>query len=487
MADSLKVIFTAAEASPLVKAGGLGDVVGSLPKALRRAGHDIRIILPNYGTINLEGYISRSLGSSSVPFMGSIESIEVNAVNLKDGTPVYLIDNWTYFHRSSIYGEQDDLQRFLFFSFSVMEALKIVNWQPNILHCHDWHTGIIPALLKIAYKDDPFYSQCSSVFTIHNIAYQGWFDDFFAEKAGLYHFLPNIDDPLRSKTYCMTGLGIYHSDVVSTVSDKYANEILTPEYGEGMDELILSRRDSLSGIVNGIDYDKLNPATDSNITVQYDVNSIEKRVQNKFALQNKAGLSVNQEIPVIGMAGRLVEQKGIDIAIQAIESLLARTEIQFILQGTGHSGYHESLEELQRRYPDRVRTYLTLDFLIARSIFAGCDIFLVPSRFEPCGLSPLIASHYGAIPVVRNTGGMAQNIIDYFNDPQNGFGFVFQRYEAGALLEALHIALTTFEKKNEWLSLMVRAMKADFSWYKSVPKYEVLYNTAINKITRWQI
>jgi starch synthase len=485
MADSLKVLFAAAEASPLVKAGGLGDVIGSLPKALRRAGHDIRIILPNYGTINLEGYTSRSLGSSSVPFMGSNERIEVNAVNIKDGVPVYLIDNWTYFHRSSIYGEQDDLQRFLFFSYSVMDALKIVNWQPNVLHCHDWHTGIIPALLKVAYRDDPFFPHCSSVFTIHNIAYQGWFDDFFAEKADLHRFLPRIDDPLRSKTYSMTGLGIYHSDVVSTVSDNYANEILTPEYGERIDELILSRRDSLFGIVNGIDYDEFNPATDSNIAVQYNVNSIEKRVQNKFALQNKAGLSVNQEIPLIGMAGRLVEQKGIDIAIKAIESLLAGTEIQFILQGTGHRGYHESLEELQRLHPDRVRTYLTLDFLIGRSIFAGCDIFLMPSRFEPCGLSPLIASHYGAIPVVRNTGGMAQNIIDYDSDPQNGFGFVFQKYDTGELLEALHKVLRTFKEKEEWPNLMVRAMKADFSWHKSVPKYEALYHTALNKITRW--
>jgi starch synthase len=483
---SFNVLFVAAEVSPLAKVGGLGDVVGSLPQALRQAGHDVRITMPRYGSINLEGYQAVRQGNFTIPFMGGQEEIGIIQVLLKDVVPVYLLENKRYFDRLAIYGENDDLERFLLFSMAAMEVPKRLDWQPDILHCHDWHSGIVSPLLKAAYKNDTFYSFCASVFTIHNLAYQGWFDDFFAEHAGLYEYMPPPGDPSRDKCYSMTGLGIYHSDLVSTVSETYAREILTPEYGEGLESLLQRRQDSLFGILNGIDYEQFDPSTDRIIAANYGVNSLEKRIANKTALQEKAGLPVNATIPLLGFAGRLVNQKGIDIldvGKGALESLLAEADVQFVLQGVGDVEYEESFKKMERLYPKKVRAFLTLDFSLAQLIFAGCDIFIVPSRFEPCGLTPLIVMRYGSIPVVRRTGGLAETVAGCSPDPSGGLGFVFEQYDAGELLATLKRALTALKNKKEWRKLMVRAMQADFSWKASIPRYEALYEMARCKVS----
>jgi starch synthase len=482
-----KVLFIAAEASPLAKAGGLGDVVGSLPRALRQAGHDVRITLPRYSSINLEGYQTIRQGNFVIPFMGSQEEISIIQVLLKDVVPAYLLESQRYFNRSAIYGENDDLERFLLFSRAAVEMPKKLNWQPDILHCHDWHAGMVGPLLKIAYGNDAFYSSCASIFTIHNLAYQGWFDDFFATRAGLYEYMPPLEDPFRDKCYSMTGLGIYHSDFVSTVSETYASEILTPEYGEGLEKLLQKRQDSLIGILNGMDYEQFNPSTDRIIASNYDANSLNKRITNKTALQEKAGLPVNPIIPVLGFAGRLVEQKGIDLLVGgtgALESLLAETDIQFVLQGVGDAKYEESFKKLEGIYPNRVRAFITLDFSLAQLIFAGSDIFLVPSRFEPCGLTPLVAMRYGSIPIVRRTGGLTETVAGCPPDLSDCLGFVFERYDTNELLATLKLALTALKNKNEWHKLMVRAMQADFSWKASIPKYEAIYKIAQRKISR---
>jgi starch synthase len=479
--SSFKVLFIAAEASPLVKVGGLGDVAGSLPKALRRAGHDVRLAIPHYSLINLNRYQISYLGEFSIPFMGDELGIGMTEVLLKDGTPVYLLGNDRYFDRTNIYGEPDDLERFLIFSRAAVELPKKLNWRPDIFHCHDWHTGMVPGLLKIAYGYDDFYSSYASVFTIHNIAYQGWFDDFFAQRAGLHEYLPPPDDPLRSRAYSMTGLGIYHSDVISTVSKTYAKEILTPEYGMGLEGLIQKRRDSLFGILNGLDYEECNPATDKALAANFDLSKLDERAKNKRALQEKTGLPVNIEIPLLGLAARLVDQKGVDILVPALDNLFREADVQFVLQGTGEFRYEESLRNLEARYPDKARIFLELDFSLARLIFAGCDIYLSPSRFEPCGLSHLIALHYGAIPVVRHTGGLAETIPDYSTDTASGLGFVFESYNTDNLSLALNRALEAYHRKKEWYMLMIRAMKADFSWQVSLPKYEALYKMAQHK------
>jgi starch synthase len=481
-----KVLFVAAEVNPLAKVGGLGDVVGSLPQALRQAGHDVRITMPRYGSINLEGYQAARQGNFKIPSMGSEEEIGIIQVLLKDVMPVYLLENKRYFDRLAIYGENDDLERFLLFSIAAMEVPKKLNWQPDILHCHDWHAGIVPPLLKVAYRNDAFYSFCASIFTIHNLAYQGRFDYLFAERASLYEYLPPPGDPYRDKCYSMTGFGIYHSDLVSTVSDTYAREILTPEYGEGLETLLQRRQDSLFGILNGVDYEQFDPATDRIIAANYDVGCLDKRIANKTALQEKAGLPVNAAIPLLGFAGRLVDQKGIDIldvGKGALESLLAEADVQFVLQGVGDAEYEESFKKMERLYPKKVRAFLTLDFSLAQLIFAGCDIFLVPSRFEPCGLTPLIAMHYGSIPVVRRTGGLTETVTELSSDLSTGLGFVFEQYDAGELLATLKRALTALKNKDEWHKLMVRAMQADFSWKASIPRYEALYEMARRKVS----
>jgi starch synthase len=419
--------------------------------------------------------------------MGRQEEINITQVLLRDAVPVYLLENQRYFDRSAIYGENDDLERFLIFCMAAMEVPKKLNWQPDILHCHDWHAGMVAPLLKIARRNDTFYSSCASIFTIHNLAYQGWFDDFFAERAGLHGYMPPLEDPYRDKCYSMTGLGIYHSDFVSTVSETYAREILTTEYGEGLETLLQKRQDSLIGILNGIDYQQFNPSTDHIIATNYDINSLDKRITNKTALQEKASLPVNPGIPLLGFAGRLVEQKGIDLIVdgtRALESLLTETDIQFVLQGVGDRKYEESFKQLERVYPNRVRAFITLDFSLAQLIFAGSDMFLVPSRFEPCGLTPLIAMHYGSIPVVRCTGGLAETVASFPADLSDCLGFVFERYDANELLATLKLAVTALKNKNEWRKLMVRAMQADFSWKASIPKYEALYKMAQRRVLR---
>ena len=486
MNHSFKVLFIAAEANPLAKAGGLGDVVGSLPSTLRQAGHDVRITIPRYSSVNLDSYRTIRQGNFAIPFIGEQEEIAIIQLLLKDAVPVYLLENKRYFDRSAIYGENDDLERFLLFSMAAMEVPKKLNWQPDILHCHDWHAGMVAPLLKIAYKNDTFYSSCASIFTIHNLAYQGWFDDFFAERTGLYDYIPRLEDPFRDKCYNMTGLGIYYSDFVSTVSETYAREILTPEYGEGLETLLQKRQDNLIGILNGIDYEQFNPSTDRIIAANYDAGSLDRRIVNKTVLQEKTGLPVDAGIPLLGFAGRLVDQKGIDILIGgtgALESLLAETDVQFVLQGVGDAKYEESFKKLESKYPDKVRACTTLDFSLAQLVFAGSDIFLVPSRFEPCGLTPLIAMRYGSIPVARRTGGLAETVAGCSPDLSACLGFIFERYDAGELLAASKSALIAFENKIAWHKLVVRAMQADFSWKASIPRYEALYEMARRKIS----
>lgn len=344
MSRPLNILFVAAEASPFAKVGGLGDVIGSLPKALRKAGHDARIVLPKYSTIQNEFQIIWR-DKFSIPFIGRQENVELIQTSLSDGTPVYLVENARYFNRPSIYGEYDDAERFLFFCRAAMEIPRRLNWRPDIIHCHDWHTAICPAILKTDYKNDALYADCGSVFTIHNLAYQGSFHQSFVGWANLQNYLIPPSDPLRHQTYNMLALGLYHADVVTTVSETYAREILTGEYGCGLEELLRRRQDSLIGILNGIDYDEFNPATDPLIAARYDVNNLAAKLENKLALQRRVGLPLNTDIPLVGMAGRLVDQKGPDIAAEALEALLPEANVQFILQGTGETRYRGTAGE----------------------------------------------------------------------------------------------------------------------------------------------
>jgi starch synthase len=477
MTSPLKILFVAAEASPLAKVGGLGDVIGSLPKELRQHGHDARVVLPFYGTIQTDSPVLWH-DSYNVDFLGASEKVNISEIRLRGEVPLYLLHNTTYFDRTAVYGEKDDGERFQFFSRAAMELPRCLDWHPDILHCHDWHTALCIGLLAKDYASDKYFAGTGSVFTIHNLAYQGWINDAFIWKTDLHRFLLPEGDPLRHSTFSKMGIGIAWSDIITTVSETYAREILTPEYGFGMEELLRRRRNDLYGILNGIDYDEFNPATDPHIVANYDSLNPENKLMNKIALQKMVNLPTDTEIPLAGMASRLVYQKGPDIMAEALEHVLHDTDVQFILQGTGETRYHEILEKLETMHTRKARVFFVLDFALADMIYAGADIILQPSRYEPCGLAPMIAMRYGTVPVVRHTGGMVETVPDCSPDLKAGRGFVFEKYDAGELAGAIKRGLQAYRNKEAWAALMRRNMNADFSWKPAIPKYESVYEMA---------
>ncbi|MBI2846504.1 MAG: glycogen synthase [Chloroflexi bacterium] len=472
MSAPLKVLFIAAEANPLAKVGGLADVVGSLPAALAKLGHDVRIALPYHASIDPGAFRMGAVYKGlEVALFGRKEQADVHRTHLNGGVPVYLVDSLRYFRRA-VYGEPDDLERFLFFSLSALKVPRMLSWRPDVFHAHDWHAAAAVKSLDSLRRRDAFYAPCASLFTIHNLQYQGNF-----EKEWLRRALQ--EDSNGDEANCMIALGILYADAVSTVSESYAREITTPEYGFGMENLLQRRQDGLFGIVNGIDYEELDPAKDRRIPFNYSASNLEPRALNKKALQQRTNLPERPDVPVLGMVSRLADQKGIDILIHALNTLLGKADIQFIIQGLGEKKYYDLLGEIVSRYPQKACAIHTFDPSLAQLIYAGCDIFLMPSRFEPCGLGQLIAMRYGSIPLVRSTGGLADTVQDCSPDLKRGNGFVFRGYSAGELCEVVERALRAFAKKKQWQKLMVRAMSEDHSWEDSAKKYESLYRKAI--------
>ena len=467
----MKILFIASEASPLVKVGGLADVTGSLAMALQDLGHEPYLILPKYSSIKTP-FQDIQGKNVAISFMGYSEPVTLKKTMLKGKIPVYLVENQRYFGVEEIYA-QGELERFLFFSLSIPDVISQLELRPDIVHCHDWHTALVPLWLKKA------KIALSCIFTIHNLAYQGPFDQQFFLRSGLspvwQEYIP-ADAPRPSLNFMSQGILL--ADIVTTVSLTYALEILTPQYGEGLEQLLNYRRDELYGIVNGIDYDEYNPATDPYLERNYDSNTIERRVENKIALQRKGGLPQNSDIPLFGMVSRLDEQKGIDLLLQAIDPFITETRAQLVILGEGREHYHKLLAEVALKYTDRISVFIAYDERFARLIYGGCDIFLMPSRFEPCGLGQLIAMRYGAIPVVRHTGGLVDTVKDMAEG--SGNGFVFQNYNALEMLEAIKRAEESFYHQAEWQNLMRQNMKLDFSWKASARKYEEIYLRARN-------
>jgi len=467
----MRILFIASEAFPLAKVGGLADVTSSLAIALQDLGHEPCLILPKYGSIKAP--IQDIQGESfAVSLMGRSEPAALKKTMLKGRIPVYLVENQRYFGMEGIY-TQDELERFLFFSLSIPSIISQLDFHPDIVHCHDWHTALTPLGLKKAKIALP------SIFTIHNLAYQGPFDQQFFLRSGLssvwQEYIP-LGAPRPSLNFMSQGILL--ADIVTTVSPTYASEILTPQYGEGLEQLLNHRSNDLYGIVNGIDYDEYNPATDSYLERNYDFTTIERRVDNKLALQRKGGLPQNPDIPLFGMVSRLDEQKGIDLLLQVIDPFITETRAQLVILGEGREHYHKLLAEAALKYPDRLSAFIDYDERLAHLIYSGGDMFLMPSRFEPCGLGQLIAMRYGAIPVVRHTGGLVDTVKDVAEG--NGNGFVFQNYTVLEMLEAIKRAEESFYHRAEWQNLMRRNMKLDFSWKASARKYEEIYLRARN-------
>jgi starch synthase len=477
----LKVLFLSAEVVPFAKTGGLADVAGSLPKALKALGHDIRVAMPCYGRIDKAkfGLVER-LAEVDVPMDDSREAAKVFEGRLDPDVPVYFVDNARYFAREGIYMYPDDAERFLFFSRCSMEMLRSLEWQPDIIHCNDWHTAFVPNWLETLYKDDPVLGRLASVYTIHNLAYQGIFGYRVLEVAGVathgFHYHPGL--PELADVVDFMARGIIHADIVTTVSERYAKEILTPEYGEKLDPLLRDRQDTVLGILNGVDYDSVNPGTDPHLAVQFGIDTLEKRAEDKAALQREAHLPERADVPLVGMISRLTDQKGFDILGEVLPQMLD-LGLQLVLLGTGDQHYHSMFTRFAQQYPDKVSVFLTFNADLAQKIYGGSDMFLMPSRFEPCGLGQMIAMRYGSVPVVRATGGLADTVDDYDAAADTGTGFRFDRYDGWALYTAVVRAWEDWHHRDAWRRMMVRGMQADFSWTVSARKYVDAYRKAI--------
>jgi starch synthase len=477
----LKILLLAAEVVPFAKTGGLADVAGSLPKAIHALGHDIRVAMPRYGRIRPDRFnLTRALGPFPVPMDDHNEPAELLQTTLDGNVPVYMVENARYFDRDGIYMYPDDAERFIFFCRSTLEGIKRLGWQPDVIHCHDWHTALIPNWLKTIYAHDPFFADVASVYTIHNLGYQGVFGYRVLEIAGIddYGFIVHPDIVDLNEVVDFMGRGIHFADVINAVSETYAREILTPEFGERLDPLLRDRRDRLFGILNGIDLDEFDPATDPYLEANYTLESLDRRVENKLALQREAGLRQDPRAPVVGIIARLTDQKGFDLITPIVEALLQHLRAQFVLLGTGEQRYHDFFVELSNRYPEQAGIFLTFNASLARRIYAGSDLFLMPSRFEPCGLGQMIAMRYGSVPLVRAVGGLADTVRDYDPTTGEGTGFVFGVYDAMALYTALVRAVETYRHQDIWRELQVRCMQQDFSWEASARRYVELYTQA---------
>jgi len=467
----MKVLFASAEAYPLAKVGGLGDVAGSLPKALRELGHDVRIAMPMYGTIRE----AKDVGSFPVAIGGADHEAKLRTTRIGE-VPVYLIDFAPLFDRPKVYEYPDDGQRFAFFGKAVLDMIPTAGWQPDVVHLNDWHTALAAAFLKTTYRGDERYRGLRCVFTIHNLQHQGLFGREVFDWAGLP---PETWDPEGVEFYGRMNFlkaGVVYADQVTTVSPTYAREIQTPEYGFGLEGLLRSRASKLSGILNGIDYDVWNPAKDPHIPQKYSKSTLEKKAKNKSALQKGAGLAVESKIPLIGIVSRLTEQKGLDILIPAIPEIM-NLGVQVVLLGTGEPVYEGPLERFSAAGKGFV-AYVKYDEALAHRIYAGSDFFLMPSKFEPCGLGQEISLRYGTIPIVRATGGLADTVSDVGANPKTGNGFVFTDYTPGALADAVRRAVEFYRMRRGWRPLQQRAMGRDLSWSASAQTYADLYKNA---------
>ncbi|KPK78830.1 MAG: hypothetical protein AMJ89_00120 [candidate division Zixibacteria bacterium SM23_73] len=480
----LKVLFVVAEIYPYATMGGLGMVVSSLAKSLKKLGVDIRIFTPKYGSIDEEKYkMEMALEGLKVP-TDDKENKRNLICNIKkhflpqSTIPVYFLENMEYYEkRSNVYGYSDDSIRFALLCRGALEFLRKSDWIPDIINCNDWHTGALSNYLETTYKKNEILKNIKTVFSIHNLYHQGTFDHRFVSEMDFddgKSQIPSLFSERLSKLNFMKR-GIIYSDIVITVSETYAQEILTKEYGEGLGDLLNEVRTKIYGIVNGLDYNELNPAVDKNISVNFSILSLEKRKQNKIRLQKEFNLEISKEIPVLGMVTRLDEQKGIDLLFPILEVLISEFNCQFVIVGGGDQRYREFFEKEKEKFPKRLGCHLMPDFTLSRHIFAGCDLFLVPSKFEPCGITQMEAMRYGAVPIVRKTGGLADTVEDFIPERNSGTGFVFEKFDSYALFGAIIRGLETYKYKKVWQGLIKRIMRADFSWENSAKKYLNLY------------
>ncbi len=471
----MKVLFVASECHPFIKVGGLGDVAYALPKALRKIGIDARVIIPKYGKIDEQFKDNMSNIAEFEVTVGwrnqycGLQYLEY------DGIPFYFIDNLYYFNREGAYGYYDDGERFAFFDNAVVESLKyMTDFTPDVIHCNDWHTGMIPPILKKRVEE---FADIKTLFTIHNLQYQGNFGkEILEELLGLDESYYNDGALKQNDGISFMRGGINFANKVSTVSYSYSEEIKTPYYGEGLDGLLSYRKYDLWGIVNGVDFDIFNPKNDKDIYRNFDSKNIDGKAVNKIELQKQLNLPICSEVPMIGLVTRLVKQKGLDLFAHICEELLQQ-EVQIVVVGTGDEEYENMMKYFAWKYPEKFSANLVFDNKLAKKVYASCDMFLMPSLFEPCGIGQLIALRYGTIPIVRETGGLKDTVKAFNEQEGTGNGFTFTNYNAHDMLYTIRRAIYYYYNKNVWDKLVTRAMEEDNSWSKSANLYNNLYNS----------
>jgi len=499
--SKIKALLVSPEMVPFAKTGGLADVVGALSKVLSRLGCEIKTILPKYKMVDDERF---NLEKIDLPISEIIIGekkikFEVKRCHLKNSETEYLfLENEEYFDRKELYRDrktgydyEDNDERFILFGRGVLETIKALNWKPDVIHCNDWQSALIPAYLKTIYEKELFFSKIATLFTIHNIAYQGNFPKTTFDKLGVKSELFYALSPFEYwGRVNFLKIGISFADLISTVSERYAVEVQSgPEFGYGMEGILRDRSQDLYGVLNGIDYEEWSSEKDSLIPYNYGKGNLWVKGKNKEFLLKQADLKSveknlttrrDEDIPLIGMISRLADQKGFDLLQEIAEKLLS-LELKLMILGTGEEKYHRFLLELEKKYPKKVKIYLKYDNKLAHLIEAGADIFLMPSKYEPCGLNQLYSLKYGTVPVVRETGGLADTIEDYKPGTKKGTGFVFKDYNGEELFLALKRALELYKEKSAWKNLMLRGMEKDFSWEASANKYIQLYNKAVAK------
>lgn len=469
-----KILFASSEAAPFIRSGGLGDVAGALPKALNSLGADTRVILPLYYDIPADfRNTMQYIGSVYVTLAWRYQYAGV-FMSKHEGVTYYFIDNEYYFKRNGIYGHYDDAERFAFFSKACIEVLPLIGFYPDVIHSNDWHTALVPVFLDTFYRGREGYKFIKTVFTIHNIEFQGKYgrrliQDILGMPEGSERLVEYGDT-----VNFMKG-AIESASAVTTVSSTYAGEIMDKYYAYGLEDILRKRSFKLSGIVNGIDEKLYDPMTDKALFANYSLNSIDKKKANKEGLCKLLNISYNEDRPLIGMVTRLTEQKGLDLVTAVIDQIIEKGAYLVIL-GKGDWKYEDVLKKYESKYPNNMRVVINFSQDLASKIYAGSDMFLMPSKFEPCGLSQMIAMRYGSVPIVRETGGLKDTVIPFDPTALSGTGFTFYSYNSYDMLDAVSRAIGTFYNKTEWNALIKNGMTSDFSWTASAKRYLELYN-----------
>jgi starch synthase len=485
--NQYKVWYLASEVSPFAKTGGLGDVTGSFPKALKAANQEIRVIMPKFKSINERKYVLREvirLKDIPVTINDVTRTINVKSAFLPDSkVQIYFVEIPEFFGRSGLYTDSgtgkdfpDNAERFAYFCKGALETLKILSWRPDIIHCNDWQTALTPYYLKTIYKDDDFLQDIKTIFTIHNFSYQGIFKKNVAPSLDIQP--EEIDEKGSFEHNDQLNLlkgAILYSDKITTVSETYAKEISTKkEFGYGLESVLQKKSKAFSGILNGVDYTVWSPSVDKLIPFKYSEEDLEGKAQNKQALLARVNLQYQEDVPVIGMISRVVEQKGFSLLVDAMSQLM-ELNVQLVILGTGDKKIEKQILSLQKKYSKKISLNQAFDETLAHMIEAGSDIFLMPSSYEPCGMNQMYSLRYGTIPIVYNIGGLAETITEYDAEKKKGNGFVFDKYTGKDMIRAIKRTLKLYKKTELWKELQLSAMQENFSWDRSAQNYLDLY------------